>query len=51
MALRTGVGSFIALWNVALFMSALAIINLPTRNMKSSNLGVGRHADFPLEVS
>ena len=33
MALRTGVGTFIALWNVVLFIGALAIISLPTRTV------------------
>jgi hypothetical protein len=33
MALRTGVGTFVALWNVLLLMGALVIVTIPTRTV------------------
>ena len=38
MALRTGVGTFVALWNVVLLMGALAIVTIPTRTVTAMEL-------------
>lgn len=38
MALRTGAGAFVALWNVLLFLGALVVVTIPTRTVSVMEL-------------